>query len=70
MNDCAMCNFYQERESSKYPDKRFRYPYPYPGSPENSELCEISGLLLFVSYFASQNKEIQFGNYFFDVCCV
>jgi len=31
---------------------------------------EISDLYLFVSYFASQNKEIKFGNYFFDVCCV
>jgi len=30
---------------------------------------EISDLLLFVSYFASQNEEIKFGNYFFDVCC-
>jgi len=26
---------------------------------------EISDLLLFVSYFASQNKEIMFGDYFF-----
>jgi len=25
---------------------------------------EISDLLLFVCYFASQNKEIKFGNYF------
>jgi len=30
---------------------------------------EISDLLLFFSYFASQNKEITSGNYFFDVCC-
>jgi len=28
---------------------------------------EISDLLLFVSYFASQNKEIKFDNYFFDM---
>jgi len=28
-----------------------------------------SDLILFVSYFASQNKGIKFGNYFFDVCC-
>jgi len=27
---------------------------------------EISDLLLFLSYFASQNKEIKFGNYFSD----
>ena len=31
---------------------------------------EISDLLLFLSYFASQNKEIKSGNYFLDVCCV
>jgi len=31
---------------------------------------EISDLLLFISYFASQNKGIKFGNYFFDMCCV
>jgi len=31
---------------------------------------EISDLLLLVSYFAYQNKEIMFGNYFVDVCCV
>ena len=30
---------------------------------------EISDLLLFFSYFASQNKEIKSGNYFFDVSC-
>jgi len=40
-----------------------------PVSSEISDLCEISDLFLFVSYFASQNKEIKFGNYFFDVCC-
>jgi len=28
MNDCAMCNFFQEYESSKYREKRFGYPYP------------------------------------------
>jgi len=38
-------------------------------SSENSDLCEITDLLLFFSYFASQNKEIKSGNYFFDVCC-
>jgi len=31
---------------------------------------EISDLLLFVSYCGSQNKEMKFGNYFLDVCCV
>ena len=41
-----------------------------PMSSEISDLCEISDLLLFLSYFASQNKEINPGNYFFVVCCV
>jgi len=44
-----------------------------PGSPVSSEisdLCEISDLLLFVSYSASLSKGIKFGDYFFDVCCV
>jgi len=41
----------------------------YPVSNEISDLCEISDLLLFFSYFASQNKEIKSGNYFCDVCC-
>jgi len=27
-------------------------------------------VLLFLSYFSSQSKRINFGNYFFDVCCV
>ena len=45
-------------------------PYRAPVSSEISDLCEISDLLLFLSYFASQNKEIKPGNYFFDVCCV
>jgi len=40
-----------------------------PVSSEISNLCEISDLLLFFSYFASQNKEIKSGNYFFYVCC-
>jgi len=41
-----------------------------PVSSEISDLCEISDLLSFFSYFASQNKEIKSGNNFFDVCCV
>ena len=47
------------------------YPGPDadPASSEISDLCEISDLLVFFSYFASQNKEIKSGNYFFDVCC-
>jgi len=31
---------------------------------------EISDLLMFFSYFASQSKVIKFGDGFFDVCCV
>jgi len=30
---------------------------------------EISDLLLFVSYFASQSKGVKFGDYFIDVLC-
>jgi len=41
-----------------------------PVSSEISDVCEISDLLLFFSYYASQNKEITSGNSFFDVCCV
>jgi len=33
-----------------------------PVSSEISDLCEISDLLLFFSYFACQNKEIKSGN--------
>ena len=39
-----------------------------PVSSEISDLCEISDLLLFVSYFHS--KGIKFGVSFFDVCYV
>jgi len=31
---------------------------------------EISDLLLFLSYFTSENKEIKYGDCFFGVCCV
>jgi len=41
-----------------------------PVSSEISDLYEISDLLVFVCYFASQNKKIKFDHYFFDVCCV
>ena len=41
-----------------------------PVSSEISDLCEISDLLLFVSYFSSESKGIKFGDYFFDVCYV
>ena len=36
-----------------------------PVSSEISDMCEISYLSLLVSYFASQNEEIKFGNCFF-----
>jgi len=42
----------------------------YLMSSEISDLRKISDLLLFFCYFVSQNKEIQSGNCFFDVCCV
>ena len=41
-----------------------------PVSNGITDLCEISDLLFFVSYFASQSKGMKFGDYFFDVCCV
>jgi len=40
-----------------------------PVSNEISDLCEISDLLLFFSYFASQSKGIKLGDYFFYLCC-
>ena len=39
-------------------------------SSEIFDLCEISDLLLFFSYFASQNKEIVSGNALFEECRV
>jgi len=36
-------------------------------SSEISDLCEISDLLLFVCYFASQSEGIKFGDYFWYV---
>jgi len=49
----------------------FFHKFFTPVSSEISDLCEISDLLLFLSYFACQNKEIKSGNYrsFFYVCC-
>jgi len=38
-------------------------------SSEISDLCEYSDLLLLFIYFASHNKEMKSGKYFFDVCC-
>jgi len=45
-------------------------PLSIISASEISDLCEISDLLLFFSYFVSQNKEIKSGNYFSEVCCV
>jgi len=36
-------------------------------SSEISDLCEISDLLLFISYFASQIKGLKLGVCFFDM---
>jgi len=36
---------------------------------ETSDLCEISDILFFVSYFASQSKGMKFGDYFL-ICVV
>jgi len=41
----------------------------YQVSKEISNLSEVSGQLLFVSYFASQSERINFGDLYFDVCC-
>jgi len=59
-----------ERETISNPSKIHKNLNILPVSSEISDLCEISDLLFFVSYFASQSKGIKFGNYFFDVCCV
>jgi len=42
----------------------------YSVSSEISDLCEISDLLLFVSYFAFQSEEIKFDDHLFDVYCI
>jgi len=39
-------------------------------SSENSDLCQISDLVLFDSYFVFQSKGIKFGDGLFDVSCV
>jgi len=44
-----------------------RYAVAVTASSEISDLCEISDLLLFVSYFASQSEGMKFGDYFFNV---
>jgi len=41
-----------------------------PVSSEISDLCEISDLFLFDSYFASQSNEKKFCVDCFDVCCL
>jgi len=39
-------------------------------SSEISDFCEVSDLLLFVTYFTSQSKRIKFGVHFFYLRCV
>jgi len=40
----------------------FSGPGSGPGVSETSDLCEISDLLMFVSYFPSQSNEPKFGH--------
>jgi len=54
----GLCNFYENCMQTFY-----------PVSSKISDLCEISDLSLFFSYFASESKGIKFCNYFFDICC-
>jgi len=54
-------------EVKKFASQKFRLTLV---SNKISDLCEISDLLVFFSYFAFQNKEIMSGNYFFDVFCI
>jgi len=44
--------------------------YRWTVSSEISDLCEITDLLFFVSYFTCQKKRAKFGDYFLDVCCI
>ena len=41
-----------------------------PVSSEISDIFEISDMLLLLSYFSSQNKEIKFRKYFIGIYCV
>ena len=54
---------------ARRPEYQFAKSRSCPVSSEFLDLCEISDLLLFLSCSTSKNKEIRFGNYFFDVYC-
>jgi len=41
MNDCAIRNFFQESESSKYQEKPFGYPYLYLVPSLDIRTCRI-----------------------------
>jgi len=96
-SDQIRISFFKNRigsDSEKSLSDHLWFGYPYlirlsffeiPSDPLSSEIydtCEISDLLIFLSYFPSQNKEIvaqhhqrgcdkiKSGNYFCDVCCV
>jgi len=57
---CQLATLFSDSDSA--PAAKFLNP--------DTVSSEISDLLLFVSYFASQNKKIKFGNYFFHVYCI
>ena len=42
---------------------------PASGVKQIADLCEVSDLLLFVTYFAYQSKGIKCGDCFIGVCC-
>jgi len=52
------------------PRRMVRWQATHMSIPTDPVSSEISDLLLFFSYFASQNKEIKSGNYLFHVRCV
>jgi len=68
--DSLLITAYEQRwlvtfsESNSAHVPKLLNPDPGPVSSEISDLCEISDLFLFFSYFASQNKEITSGNSF------
>ena len=65
--------FKQQKFSQSDPVLIREFPKKLRSDPVSSEICDLCGisdLLLFLSYFASQTKRIKFDNNFFDVCCV
>jgi len=61
-----MSNIHTQR---KFPKTATEMRVTRPVSSEISDICDISDLLLFVSYFASQSEGIKFGDYFM-ICVV